>query len=175
MLLAEVDESWLNRRYYGGDLPAEAERSLHLAAASFGNDIEALCHLARADELAPGHRLVDLGHYKFHFYKHNLPAALDYGERLVRHALAGLGVNHGDWSAVTPAHADFTALDHAPRFFLFALLAVGYLQLRLGRVGEARAALGAVCSLDPTDRFGAKRLLDLADRRADRGDAEDEG
>jgi hypothetical protein len=46
-MLAELDETWLSRRYYGGDLPAEAERCLHLAAAHFA-------------DAAPGHRLLDL-------------------------------------------------------------------------------------------------------------------
>lgn len=164
-MLAEVDESWLNRRYYGGDLPAEAERALHLAAASYADTATARAHLARAEVLAPGHRLVDLGHYKFFFYKHDLVQALGYGERMIAHALAGIGVNHGDWRAVTPAHAAFTGLDPAPRFFLFALTAVGYLNLRLGREEEGRSALGKVRELDPEDKFGAGRLLDVADRQ----------
>lgn len=163
-MLAEVDERWLDRRYYGGDLPAAAERALHRAAASFADTAAAIGHLAEAAAHAPGHRLVDLGWYKFHFYKHNLSDALTYGERMVEHALLGLRLNHADWRDLTPAHADFASLDPAPRFLLFSLLAVGYLQLRLGRTEESRVALGKVRELDPKDRFGAARLLALADR-----------
>lgn len=169
-MLAEVDERWLARRYYGGDLPAAAERALHSAAAAFADTARAMAHLAEATALAPGHRLVDLGWYKFHFYKHNLADALAYGERMVAHAMAALGVNHGDWGAITPAHADFRGLDPEPRFFLFALLAVGYLHLRLGRIEEARGALAKVRELDPSDRMGAGRLLALARRSPEEED-----
>ncbi len=163
-MLDEVDERWLSRRYYGGDLPPDAERFLHLAALSHADGEAALAWLSRADALAPGHRLVDLGHYKFHFYKANLEQALVYGERMLGHAMAGLGLNHADWRGVTPAHADFTGLEPEPRLFLFSLTAVGYLLLRLGRIAEGREALGKVRDLDPGDKFGAARLLAVADR-----------
>ncbi|MGQ9371365.1 hypothetical protein [Azospirillum sp. ST 5-10] len=171
-MLADVDETWLDRCYYGGDLPAEAERCLHLAAACYADTAAAEAHLAAAARRAPGHRLVDLGHYKFHFYKANLDTALHYGRRLLGHALAGLGVNDPDWRAVTPATADFRGLDPAPRFFLFALTAVGYLLLRLGRLEEGREALAAVAALDPADRMGARRLVAVADGH---GRPEEEG
>lgn len=163
-MLDEVDEGWLNRRYYGGDLPPEAERFLHLAAASHADAEAAQRYLARAAGLAPGHRLVDLGHYKFHFYKANLDTALLYGERMLGHAMAAIGLNHTDWRMVSPDHGDFAGLEPAPRLFLFALTAVGYLHLRLGRLAEGREALNKVRDLDPKDRFGATRLLAVADR-----------
>lgn len=163
-MLDEVDEGWLNRRYYGGDLPPEAERLLHLAAASYSDGDAAQGFLAQAAAIAPGHRLVDLGHYKFHFYKANLDEALGYGERMLGHAMAAIGLNHADWRAVGPDHADFTGLDPAPRLFLFALNAVGYLLLRLGRIAEGREALAKVTELAPKDKLGAARLLEVAAR-----------
>ena len=163
-MLDEVDEDWLARRYYGGDLPPEAERCLHLAAASYADSGATLAHLARAAKVAPGHRLVDLGHYKFHFYKANLGQALVYGERMIGHAMAALGVNHTDWRAVTPATADFRGLEPAPRLFLFALVAIGYLLLRNGRLDAGREVLSKVCQLDPDDRFGAARLIAVANQ-----------
>ncbi|WP_247873361.1 hypothetical protein [Azospirillum sp. TSH64] len=170
-----MDEDWLARRYYGGDLPPEAERCLHLAAASYADSEAALVHLARAAEVAPGHRLVDLGHYKFHFYKANLGPALVYGERMLGHAMAALGVNHTDWRSITPATADFRGLEPAPRLFLFALVAIGYLLLRTGRLDAGREALGKVCDLDPDDRFGAARLIAVADRREHEDELEEAG
>ena len=163
-MLAELDDTWLARRYYGGDLPAEAERCLHLAAAHFADTATAEGFLAHAALIAPGHRLVDLGLYKFHFYKANLVEALEYAQRMVVHALAGLGLNTPDWRDVTPAAADFASLEPPPRFFLFALTAVGYLQLRLRRFDEARESLGKVQTLDTAGRMAAGRLLDLVDR-----------
>ncbi len=174
-MLDEVDEGWFNRRYYGGDLPPEAERLLHLAAASYSDGDAARTYLAQAAAIAPGHRLVDLGHYKFHFYKANLDEALAYGERMLGHAMTGIGLNHADWRVVGPDHADFTGLDPAPRLFLFALTAVGYLLLRLGRIAEGREALTKVADLDPKDKLGAARLLAVADRHdADRYGREDD-
>lgn len=170
-MLDEVDESWLARRYYGGDLPPDAERLLHLAAASYSDGDAAEAYLAQAAAIAPGHRLVDLGHYKFHFYKANLDLALDYGERMLGHAMAAIGLNHTDWRTVTRDHADFTGLEPAPRLFLFSLTAIGYLLLRLGRIEAGREVLGKVAELDPGDKFGAARLLAVADRH---GREEDE-
>lgn len=169
-MLDEVDERWLTRRYYGGDLPPEAERLLHLAAASYSDGDTAATYLAQAAALAPHHRAVDLGHYKFHFYKANLDEALVYGERMLGHAMAAIGLNHADWRAVSPDHAHFTGLDPAPRMVLFALVAVGYLLLRLGRIEEGREALAKVTALDPKDRFGAARLLAVADRHGGEDD-----
>lgn len=163
-MLAEVDESWLERRYYGGDLPADAERFLHLAAASYGEPATAESWLAQAARAAPGHRLVDLGHYKYHFYRANLDTALGYGWKMVGHALAALGRNDDDWRLVTRGTADFSGLDPAPRLFLFALTACGYLLLRLGRRDEGREVLIRVRDLDTTDRMGASRLLAIDER-----------
>ncbi|MBY6260656.1 hypothetical protein EI613_01790 [Azospirillum sp. 412522] len=174
-MLDEVDEDWLARRYYGGDLPPEAERCLHLAAASYADSGAALAHLARAAEVAPGHRLVDLGHYKFHFYKANLDQALVYGERMIGHAMVSLGINHADWRSVTPATADFRGLEPAPRLFLFALVAIGYLLLRTGRLESGREALNKVRDLDPDDRFGAARLIAVADRHEQENELEEAG
>ncbi|MBK1837645.1 hypothetical protein JHL17_09480 [Azospirillum sp. YIM B02556] len=174
-MLDEVDEDWLARRYYGGDLPPAAERCLHLAAASYADGPAALAYLAGAAEAAPGHRLVDLGHYKFHFYKANLDQALVYGERMIGHAMAALGVNHADWRAVTPATADFRGLEPAPRLFLFALVAIGYLLLRSGRLESGREALNKVRDLDPDDRFGAARLIAVADRHEHEDELEEAG
>lgn len=163
-MLAEVDESWLSRRYYGGDLPPDAERLLHLAAANYADTIAAEGYLAQAAELAPNHRAVDLGFYKFHFYKHNLTAALGYSERMIVHALKALNLHNRNWRDLTPDEAAFDDIDPAARFLLFSLTARGYLLLRLGDMDDARATLGKVAELDAADRLGARRLLAVADR-----------
>src|SRR5690349_21029271 len=140
-MMLEMDEAFLSRRYYGGDLPAEAERALHAAALSYADDRAAEAFLARAAAVAPGHHAVDLGHYKFYLYKARLPEAMGYAECMLGHAARGLGLNHADWRDVTRRHADFDAMERAPRFFLFALKAIGYLHLRLGRLDLGRVAL----------------------------------
>ena len=167
------DDAWLSRRYYGGDLPAEAERQLHLAGRHYCDDALAESHLARAAAIAPGHRAVDLGHYKYFLYKARLAEALTYAVRMLDHASAGIGLNHSDWRLVTRRHADFDALEPAPRIYLFTVKALGYLHARLGRQEEGRAMLEKVAELDPADRIGVRPLLAVLDRRAnDREDDE---
>src|SRR4051812_40510330 len=66
IMASDVEDAWLSGRYYGGDLPAEAERELHLAGRHYCDDAIAESHLAKAAAAAPGHRAVDLGHYKYY-------------------------------------------------------------------------------------------------------------
>ena len=80
---SDIEDEWLSRRYYGGDLPAEAERQLHLAGRHYCDDALAEAHLAKAAEAAPGHRAVDLGHYKYFLYKARLPQALACAYRML--------------------------------------------------------------------------------------------
>lgn len=174
-MLAEVDESWLSRRYYGGDLSPDAERLLHLAAANYADDVAAEGFLAQAAELAPDHRAVDLGFYKFHFYKHNLTAALGYAERMIVHALKALHLHNRDWRTLDETDAAFAEIEPAPRFLLFSLTARGYLLLRLGEMDGAQETLGKVAELDPKDRFGARRLLAVAAKAGHDEDEDDEG
>lgn len=174
-MLAEVDESWLSRRYYGGDLSPDAERLLHLAAANYADDVAAEGFLAQAAELAPDHRAVDLGFYKFHFYKHNLTAALGYAERMIVHALKALHLHNRDWRTLDETDAAFAEIEPAPRFLLFSLTARGYLLLRLGEMDDAQETLGKVAELDPKDRFGARRLLAVAAKAGRDEDDEEDG
>lgn len=162
---ADIDEQWLSRRYYGGDLSEEAERQLHLAAATYADGAAALAALERAAEIAPGHPAVDLGFYKFHFYKHRLGDALGYADKMILHGLKRLGLHNRDWRTLDPEDAEFTGLEADPRFLLFALVARGYLLLRLGRYDEGRDCLAKVAALDPDDRLGAARLIAVADGR----------
>jgi hypothetical protein len=168
--LPDMTPKWLSRRYYGGDLPAEAERELHLAGRHYCDDALAEAHLAKAAEIAPGHRAVDLGHYKYFLYKARLPQALTCAYRMLEHAFTGLGLNHSDWRQVTRGHADFDSLDPAPRFFLFTVKALGYLHVRLGRHAEGRIILEKVLELDTADQIGVRPLLAVLDRREREGE-----
>ena len=112
------------RRFAGG-----GRTRVHLAGLHYCDSALAETHLARAAAAAPGHRLVDLGHYKYFLYKARLREALAYGERMLDHASAGIGLNHSDWRQVTRRHADFDAIQLAPRYYLFTIKALGYLNL----------------------------------------------
>jgi tetratricopeptide (TPR) repeat protein len=160
------DEKWLERRYYGGTLPAEAERALHAVGLCWEDEAAAERHILRALALAPDHLAVHYGAYKFYYYKHRLPDALPHVEAWVGEAIRRNGLP-SDWRDVTPEHADFTHFDGDPRVFLFSLRAMGWLLARLGRLDEGRAALEKVAGLDPEDQMRARRLLAVLDEHDD--------
>jgi len=153
-----TDEDWLNRRYYGGDLPAEAERALHQAALCWSDEAAAETQIQLALSQAPGHLAVHLGAYKFYFYRHRLAEALPQAEACLGIAARRLGLPE-DWQKIRLDQARFDETEGEPRLYLFALLAVGYLHLRLGDHPLGQAILEKVSQLDPKDRLGAVALL----------------
>jgi cytosine/adenosine deaminase-related metal-dependent hydrolase len=79
---------------------------------------------------------------------------------------------HPDWRRVRAKDANFSSYDaQLPRFYLFTLKAYAYLQMRLGRLEEGREAVHKLLELDPSDKIGAKVLLDVLAAAA-RGDDE---
>ncbi len=52
------------------------------------------------------------------------------------------------------------------RFYLFTLKAYAYLQMRLGCLDEGRAAVTKLLELDPSDKIGARVLLDVLEAAA---------
>lgn len=156
----------------GVGLPPEAEEHLRLAGQNYHQDEVALAHLQAAWDLAPGHAAVYIGKYRFYFYKNRLADALAVGTECLTKAAVDNGMSP-DWRDAKPSDADFS--DFAailPRFFLFTLKGYAYLQMRLGNLEEGRAAVEKVIELDPTDKVGAKVLLEVLERQA-RGDDED--
>jgi tetratricopeptide (TPR) repeat protein len=157
------DEKWLERRYYGGDLPADAERALHAVGLCWDDEAASEAHIVRALEIAPEHLAVRYGAYKFYYYRRRLDMALPHVEAWVAEASRRNGFPD-DWRAVTSEHANFTNFDGDPRLFLFALRAMGWLLARLGRIEEGRAALAQVAALDPQDQMRARRLMAILDQ-----------
>ncbi len=156
-------DPWLDRRYYGGDLPAVAERALHAIGRHWHDEAASEGHLHDALQTAPGHLAVQIAAYKFYFYRHRLAEALPYAQACLGHALRRINLP-ADWRDVTPGDAAFASLDPEPRMVLFALVAYGYVLTRLGRAAEGRIALAKVAELDPRDTMGARRLLAVIDR-----------
>ena len=156
------DEKWLERRYYGGDLPAEAERALHAVGLCWDDEKASEAHILRALELAPDHLAVHYGAYKFYYYRHRLPEAVPHLEAWVREAIKRNGFP-SNWHEVTSEHADFNNFDGDPRLFLFALRGYGWILTRLGRIEEGRTALMKVLELDKFDRMRASQLLAILD------------
>jgi tetratricopeptide (TPR) repeat protein len=160
-------EDWTDRVYYGGDLPRVAEKALHMAAAHWHDPAAAEAYLAQAYQSAPDHRAVKLGHYKYFFYRKDLPQAAPYALLCVEDSARALNLP-ADWRLVRPSDAAFdTPLDEIeaePRFFLYALKAYGYVLFRQGAVAEGITALRKVIELDPKDRTATKLLLAVIER-----------
>ncbi|WP_142849268.1 hypothetical protein [Telmatospirillum sp. J64-1] len=158
------DEEWLNnRRFFDEDIPAEAERALHLVAHYWHDTDEAEAYLHAALGLAPNHLAISISAYKFFFYKNRLEDALPHAEACLGHALRRLNLGP-DWQALEPEDADFTSWKPEARFLLFVLKAYGYVLVRLGRVAEGRAPVAKAVQLDTADRTGSNRLLNVIDR-----------
>lgn len=148
----------------GRDLPADAEAELRLAGLAYQSDEEAERHLFRARALAPDHPAVLIGFYRFYFYKSRLEDALVIARICLLRAARDNALDP-NWRRVAVEDANFSSYDAVlPRFYLFTLKAYAYLKLRLGHLEEGRDAALKTVALDPTDKVGAKVLLDVLER-----------
>jgi tetratricopeptide (TPR) repeat protein len=148
----------------GEGLPPEAEDHLWQAGLSYHLDEIAEKHLHEAQALAPGHAAVLIGLYRFYFYKGRLAEALEIAKRCIAKAAQENGFAD-DWRLVAAADAPFGHYEKIlPRFFLFSLKGYAYLQMRLGHLEEGRQAAAKLLELDPSDKIGAKVLLDVLSR-----------
>ena len=162
--LSLADEGLLAEAVLGGGLPEDAESELDLAAASYHRGDVAERHLAAAKRLAPDHVAVLSGLDRFYFYKGRLAEALDIARLCLEKATRDNRLP-ADWRAVTASDAAFGFYDKPlPRFYLFTLKGFAYLNMRLGNLVEGRDAVMKLLELDPSDKVGAKVLLDVLDR-----------
>jgi tetratricopeptide (TPR) repeat protein len=163
-LQSATEEALLANALLGQGLPREAEEHLWQAGLSYHLDSVAEKHLQEAQALAPGHAAVLIGLYRFYFYKGRLAEALE----VARLCLAKAAQENGfasDWRRVAATDAGFNAYENIlPRFFLFSLKGYAYLQMRLGNLQEGRDAVIKLLELDPSDKIGAKVLLDVLNR-----------
>jgi len=166
-----MEDALLADAVLGGGLPPEAELRLHQAGLSYHATDVALEHLRQAEALAPEHPAVLIGFYRFYFYKGRLADALTVAERCLTLSARDIGLP-ADWRQTTAAQAAFGRYDSvAARFFLFTLKGYAYLQMRVGNLQEGQAAAAKLMELDPSDKIGARVLLDVA-ARAERDDDE---
>jgi hypothetical protein len=146
-------------------LSEEAAQHLHLAGVNYTQDSIAEYHLAEALRLVPGHLAVQVGYYRYLFYKGRLADALQQLGVCFDACARQSGLPQ-DWRSARRSDTDFGSFDSVwARFYLFALKAHGYLQMRLGRQEEGRIAILKVLELDPGDKVGARILLDVLDRQ----------
>jgi tetratricopeptide (TPR) repeat protein len=146
-------------------LSREAAQHLHQAGVNYSENEVAEHHLAEALRLAPDHLAVQVGYYRYLFYKGRLEEALRQLDICLDGCVQQSGLPR-DWQTAHRDDADFGNYDSlCPRFYLFALKAHGYIQMRLGRQEQGRIAILKVLELDPSDKVGAKVLLDVLDRQ----------
>jgi tetratricopeptide (TPR) repeat protein len=158
------EDALLANALLGGGLPPEAESHLWEAGLSYHLDDVAEWHLKQAQALAPGHAAVLIGLYRFYFYKGRLKEALDVA-RICLAKAADENLVDVDWRRVRPGNVDFGSFDAMlPRFYLFTLKAYAYLHMRLGNLEEGRAAAMKLLEIEPTDKIGARVLLDVLER-----------
>ena len=170
-IMSAAEQALLADALLGGGLPELAEQYLHEAALAYQDDAVAERYLRDAQELAPDHAAVLIGLYRFYFYKGRLREALEIAVACLEKGARENGLPC-DWRKVRRKDADFGSYEaRLPRFYLFTLKAYAYLQMRLGRVEEGREAVLKLLDLEPTDKVGARVLLDVLEAVA-HGDEE---
>jgi tetratricopeptide (TPR) repeat protein len=156
-----LENLWFEARYR--NLPPVAEEQLRLASNNYADDAKAEMHLALAKAIAPNNPVVQVGEYRYYFYKNRLTEALKVAERCLKTVAAELRIPLR-WQDVTPAHGYFDSDDAAHRFYLFVLKAYAYLLLRLNFLVEGAQAAEKLLELDPRNKVGGQVLRDVLDR-----------
>jgi tetratricopeptide (TPR) repeat protein len=148
--------------YFDEPLAEQAVQLIEQAAAEYGNsNVEPL--LLKAYEIAPEHLTVLVALYRYYYYQHRLEDAL-----LIAHQALAVSGQRLDfpkqWYQLTDAHIGAGALVSMGmvRFYLLALKAAGYLNLRLQKWQSAIDMLMKVTELDEADRLGTAALLEIA-------------
>lgn len=159
-----TDAAVLANALLGGGLPPEAEFHLWEAGLSYHLDDVAEHHLREAQALAPEHAAVLIGLYRFYFYKGRLADALTVALQCLEKA-ARENKLASDWQQVAAGDAEFGHYENMlARFYLFTLKGYAYLQMRLGNLDEGRLAIAKLLELDPSDKVGARVLLEVIER-----------
>lgn len=159
MDLLEFSEKTL---YFDEPLSDQAESLLQRAAAEYGDsNVEPL--LLEAYQLAPEHLTVLVALYRYYYYQHRLEDALIIAHKAL--SISGQRLKFpSQWNQLTDAHLGAGALISMGmvRFYLLALKAAGYLNLRLQKWQTAIDMLMKVSALDEADRLGTAALLAIA-------------
>lgn len=159
MDLLEFSEKSL---YFDEPLAEKAGELIEQAAAEYGSsNVEPL--LLAAYEIAPDHLSVLVALYRYYYYQHRLEDALNIAHQAL--AVSGSRLNFPEqWYQLTDVHLGAGALISMGmvRFYLLALKAAGYLNLRLQNWQTAIEMLTKVAELDEADRLGASALLEIA-------------
>ena len=159
MDLLDFTESSL---YFDEPLDERAGKLIDQAAAEYGeSDVEPM--LLEAQEIAPEHLTVLVALYRYYYYQHRLEDAVDIAHQALVISGKRLGFP-ADWKKLTNEHVGAGALVSMGmvRFYLLALKAAGYLNLRLLKWQTAIDMFLKISELDEADRLGTSALLEIA-------------
>jgi hypothetical protein len=151
--------------YFDDPLAPEVEGLLQIAADRYAED-QAEPYLMRAYFLAPHQLTVLVAVYRYFYYRHCLAEARLTAQRAMDEAARRLGFPQ-DWRDLTDqllgsgVHRSMGLV----RFYLMALKAHAYLDLRASELAEGCAKLEKLVTLDPMDRMGGRALLAVARAR----------
>lgn len=145
--------------YFDKPMAAEIQQLLQVASEAYAEG-EAEPLLQQAFLLEPENLTVLVALYRFYYYQHRYPEALDIAQQVMAVVAPEIGFPV-HWSDITFDHlangllASFTMV----RFYLLALKGAAYLHLRQRDVELGVRMLNKVIELDSKDRLGARGLL----------------
>lgn len=153
--------------YFEEPLSPVLVQLLEQAAERYGPAAEPL--LKEAYEREPANLTVLVALYRFYYYQHRYQDALITAGQVMQ--VVGKRIELPEsWQDISMVHI-INGTQHSfglVRFYLFALKAAGYLNLRLGHFSTGKSMLSKVVAMDTADRLGAHLLLDiLASHTAD--------
>ena len=138
--------------------PLEAQALLREASRSWADTERAQSFLREADRLYGDCLPVVVGCYMFYFTKGLLREAIPFAMRAAEIMGGRLGLA-GNLNEVEETDAAFSEYEAGPRFYLFAMKAVGYLHARLGETERGLEILEKILTLDRSDRLGISLLV----------------
>lgn len=149
-----------NGRMAFGEVPEHIDALLQQAVAA--RDVPDQCEAILWEAHKAGPRVLPVFYalYKFYFNRKRLNDA----ERVARIGLDAAAREGGfpaDWSQLTVATADWAAYG-APRFFLFTMKALAFIELRRHNNAKALAILAKMAEIDPVDQVGYGTIAALA-------------
>ncbi len=147
--------------YFDEPLSERVVALLNQAAENYGS-VAGERDLLRAWFMAPESLSVLVAMYRNYYYQHRLDDAAEVARRAL--AVSGGSIDFpADWRQLQFHHLSKAVVVSMSmvRFYLLALKALGYLQLRMGNIEEGRQMLQTVVALDSSDRLGAGTLLEV--------------
>jgi tetratricopeptide (TPR) repeat protein len=134
---------------------------LHQAAEDY-SDGKAEADLQQAYQLAPEHLMVLVALFRYYYYQHRFPEALDIIQKTRDVVRQKLGLPE-DWRTLSETQI-FDGHEHHMvmiRFYLLCLKGEAYLYARQGEVEKSIPLLEKVAAFDAKDYLGAAALLEV--------------